>query len=269
MENEMVTDEIKDIVISNPVGYMLESIKSVSIIKPDEMKFLIENKEHLWKVAERSWIWRTEMQKRSIISDIYHPTLHGKFHQTMAEMKVQLDQSFYLAKAYEEKKLEMETLEIDLEELEEKIITGDEQGLVARDIKRLEIQKKKLQIDIQFKNYELKQQEIAMHFRMDEVMGWKQLQDELLIKMKEDGMDDESIWNKETGEIEDAFFLFLNNLQGVKSSTDGGERNNLIALAVFGVQQAIEAGIYEKLLARCSPIQLDSINILKKIGAIR
>ena len=259
-----------ELVVQNPVGYMLDSIKSVSVLKPEDNLFLMENKEHLWKVMEKSYIWRTDAEKRSIISDSYKPTLHSKMSQSMAELKVQTDQAFYLAKAYEEKRLEMEELEIQLEGVQEEIgfLVGDGRPVNDRNLRTYQIQEKRYSMDIQFKQYELKQMEIQMHYRMEEIRGWKVIQDELIGKMQSEGMDDDAIWNKQSGEIEDLFFMFLNNLQGIRNSTDGGERNNLVALAVYGIQQAQQAGIYEKLLDRCTPIQIDSIGILKQIGAI-
>jgi len=211
---------------------VISAVKDIQVIKDDDMKFLVEHKEHLAAVFENVHMWRTDSQKRSIISDAYHPTLHSKFHQAICEQKVQLDQAFYLAKDFEMKKLEIEELALDLEEL----------GDTTRD----DIKRKRIQIDMQFKQYELKQMEIAMNYRMSEVKGWQQLEQQLLEQMRAEGMDEETIWNKNAGEIEFMFFQFLTNLQGLKNSTDGAEAHNLVALAMFGVQQAKEIGKFDE-----------------------
>lgn len=229
------------------------ALKDVQVFKKEDYNFLVEHKEHLAAVFENVHMWRTDTQKRSIISDAYHPTLHSKFHQAICEQKVQCDQAFYLAKDFEMKKLEIEELMVDLEE-----ITGDD--------KRSDIQRRRIQIDIQFKQYELKQLQIAMNYRMSEVRGWQQLEEQLLQEMRAIGMDEETIWNKNAGEIEYMFFQFLTNLQGLKNSTDGAEAHNLVALAQFGVQQAKEIGKFEEWVKRCNPAQIDS---LKFLGAIK
>lgn len=245
------TDEKYDIAVRDTLTGILTTAQNMQVVKPEDHKFLVEHKEHLNKVFAYTYMWRTDMQKRSIVSDNYHPTLHSKFHQAILEQKVQLDQAFYLAKDFEMKKLDIEELMCDLEEL--------------GDTKRDEIKKKKLQIEIQFKQYELSQLQTAMYYRMSEVKGWQKIEEDLLDLMRQRGIDEESIWSKDAGEIEDMFFSFLTNLYGLKHSTDGGEANNLVALAKFAVQQAKEAGIFEKLVARCNQFQLEALKMLQSL----
>lgn len=243
---ELQTTESKEL-----LAEIFGALKDVQIFKKDDYGFLVEHKEHLAAVFENVHMWRTDSQKRSIISDAYHPTLHSKFHQAICEQKVQLDQAFYLAKDFEMKKLEIEELAIDLSEL----------GETPRD----DVKRRRIQIDMQFKQYELKQMEIAMNFRMSEVKGWQQLEEQLLEQMRAEGMEEEVIWNKNAGEIEYMFFQFLTNLQGLKNSTDGAEAHNLVALAKFGVQQAKEIGKFDEWLKRCNPAQMDSLRFLGEL----
>lgn len=235
--------------MENDLMILLDKVQDFGVMKKDDASFLVENKDHLMKVFDKVYMWRTESQKRSILSDSYHPTLHGKFHQAIAEQKVQLDQAFYLAKDFEMKKLEIEELLLDVDEL----------AYTKRD----DIIRKKKMLEINFKQYELKQMEIAMNYRMEEVKGWQELQNEILDLMKTDGMSEDEIWNKNIGEVEDNFFLFLTNLCGLPQSTDGGEVQNLYALARFGVRQAKQAGVYDKLITRCNKNQLWAIDQLK------
>jgi len=230
------------------VANILDTIKPMSIIKKEDQNFLVSNKEHFAQVFEKVYIWRTDTQKRSIISDDYHPTAHSKFHQSMLEQKVQLEQSFYLAKDFEMKKLEIEKLMLDLEEL--------------GDTKRDDIKRRELEIEIQFKKYELDQMVIAMNYRMSEVKGWQKLQEELLTQMRESGMDEETIWNKDAGEVEAMFFASLTKLQGLAKTTDGAEAANLIAVSKFYVQRVAEAGLLPNLKKKCNPAQLDSLKFL-------
>lgn len=230
------------------VSNILEAIKPMSVIKKEDQQFLVEHKEHFAQVFEKTHIWRTDTQKLSIVSDNYHPTLHSKFHQAILEQKVQLDQTFYLAKDFEMKKIEIEELMLDIEDL------GDS----ARD----DLKRRKFEIELQFKKYELDQMVIAMNYRMSEVKGWQKIQADLLIKMRESGMDEETIWSKDAGEIEAMFFGTLTRLQGLAKTTDGAEANNLIALAQFYVQRVQESGRLPELKKKCNKAQLDSLKFL-------
>jgi hypothetical protein len=230
------------------VAKMLDTIRPMTVIKKEDQQFLVKHKEHFAQVFEKVHIWRTDTQKRSIISDNYHPTLHSKFHQSILEQKVQLEQSFYLAKDFEILKLSIEELTLDLEEL--------------TDSPRDQIKRKKIEIELQYKKYELDQMIIAMNYRMAEVRGWQQIEDELLEAMRAQGMDDESIWTKDAGETEAMFFISLTKLRGLANSTDAGEVNNLISVAKFYVQKVKESGMLPNLKKKCTQEQLESLAFL-------
>lgn len=243
---------MKDLILgTEAVNDIVEVVKNYPIMKENDVKFLQENSAHLAAVVENTHMWRTDSQKKSIIADTYHPTYHSKFHQSILEQKVQFEQALYLAKDFEMKKLEIEELACDLEELTES----------KRDL----IKNKKIQIEIQFKQYELKNMQIAMKYRMDEVKGWQAIQNELLEKMRAEGVSEEIIWSKNEGEITAMFFQTLSNLQNLKAATDSAERTNLIALARFAVQQAKEAGRYDTLRPLCNAEQSDSLRFLGHI----
>lgn len=247
-----------DITLYEPkmLDSVMKEVRAIAVMKPEDQKFLVDNKQHLTTVMEKTYMWRTDIQKRSIISDNYHPTLHSKFHQAILEQKVQLDQTFCLARDFEMKRLEIEENLLDIADLEANTDMAEA---------RKEINMRKLQLNLSFRQYELKQAQIAMHYRMDEVKGWQVLQEELLLQMREEGIDEESIWSKGAGEVESMFFQFLTNLQGLAKTSDGAEANNLVSLAKFGVKQAKEMGIYENLKSRCSPPQLNSLRFLGEI----
>ena len=241
----------KDLVLGNDaVTSIVEAIKHYPVLKEEDVLFLQENKAHLAAVMENTHIWRTDVQKMSIISDSYHPTLHSKFHQAILEQKVQFEQSLYLAKDFELKKLEIEELECDLEDL--------------TDSKRDGIKSRKIQVEIQFKQFELKNMQIAMKYRMSEVKGWQNIENVLLEKMRSEGVPEETIWNKNEGEVSAMFLQTLTNLRGLEGSSDAAERTNLVALARFAVQQAKQMGVYEKLKPFCNPDQLQSLQFLEQ-----
>ena len=223
-------------------------VKNVDVIKKDDMEFLVQNSKSLSKVMESTYMWRTDYQKHSIISDFNYPTLHGKFHQAILEQKVQFDQSMYLAKDFEMKKLEIEDILLDIEEL--------------TDSKRDMIVAKKKQIELQFNQYELKNMQIAMDYRMKEVKGWQVIINDLQKVMESQGLSEDIIWSKSNGEMAATFFQSLNNLGGIKNSTDGAERNNLLSLALFAVQQVKNSGRYDELLKICNKEQLEALGLL-------
>jgi len=240
-----------DIVLlfNKSVSDIIESVNSYQVMSTEDAKFLQEHKEHFSQVMAKTHMWRTYEQKLSIVSDGYCPTLHAKFHQAILESKVQLDQSFYLAKDYELKKIEVSEKYLDLEEL------GDS--------KRDKLKAQKLEVEIQFLNYELQTMKTAMQYRMKEVRDWQQIQENLLSKMKALGMDDDTIWSKDSGEMISMFLVALTNLQGLKTATDSAERNNLLTLAVFSYNRIKEAGLLEEVTRQCNPMQMDSLQFIQ------
>lgn len=229
---------------------VLDAVKNIPVLKPEDVNFLQEKSQHLAQVMERTQMWRTDMQKASIINDVHFPTAHAKFHQAMLEQKVQFDQAMYLAKDFEMKKLDIEEKELDLAEL--------------GDTPREEIHKRRLQVELQFMQYELKQMQIAMQYRMQEVKGWQALQEELLQQLRDSGMDEDSIWSKNDGELKAMFFLAMNNLQALPSTTDSAERSNLISLAIFSYQNAVRANLIDEFKKEASKPVLDSIAFIEK-----
>jgi len=253
------------VIKSDVINDILVKIQDMSVMKQEDQKFLAEHKEHFYKVFDNTFMWRTDIQKKSIVSDQYHPTLHSKFHQAILEQKVQVEQSFYLAKEFEEKKMDLEDLLLDLDELNSASMAG--KSKIQCDRHNLRVKRKELEIS--FKEFELKQAQNAMNFRMKEVKGWQKIQDELMKQMLDNGMSEEAIWNKEVGEVESMFFQFLTNLKGIDKTTDGAEYNNLIALAKFGVEQANEMGILEELVKRCNVEQLGALKFLGVIKEVQ
>ena len=234
---------------------VLNAVKNIPVLKPADVQFLQEKSQHLAKVIEKTHMWRTDTQKASIINDVHFPTDHAKFHQAMLEQKVQFDQAMYLAKDFEMKKLDIEEKELEFSEL----------GNTPKD----DIRRRKLALEIQFMHYELHQMKIAMNFRMDEVRGWQSIQEEILTQLRESGLDEESIWSKNQGELKPMFLLSLNNLQALPTTTDSAERSNLISLAVFTYKNVVNSGLLAEFSKDCTPAQLDSLNWVSKQSASR
>lgn len=251
MSNEIKRHENKDIALlsDKAVSEILDSVNSMEVISKEDSSFLQEHKEHLSKVLTSTHIWRTDAQKRSIISDGFCPTTHAKFHQALAEQKVQFDQSLYLAKEFELAKIRLKEKMLDLEEL--------------KDTPRDRLASERMQIEIQFMEYELQQMKTAMLYRMKEVKGWQVIEEELLKDMRDNGVSDEDIWSKDAGQEAAMFLQSLTNLQGIRSSTDGAERNNLIGLAFHAYKRVKESGRLDELKECCNQYQLESLVLLE------
>jgi len=242
---------------------LIEYINSFQVMSDEDKKFLSTNKELLQNIMIHTYMWRTDNQKRSIVSDDYHPTIHSKFHQSILEQKVQFEQAILLAKDFEVKKLEVEEIILTIEEIQNEIqnYKNDNDSLK---IKKAELKLKKAKIDLQFKQFEIQQIQVAMKYRMKEIKGWKNIEDELIVIMKKDGWKEDDIWDKEAGEVETMFFLFLNNLQALPKATDTAEVNNLIALAKFAVNHAFQKGMLDIFLKKCNKQQIEALLFLKK-----
>ena len=233
---------------------------SLTAFEKQDLDFLKQNKESIAKVYKNTWMWRTDAQKRSIVSDFFYPTVHSKFHQAILEQKVQLDQALQLARDYENAKLDRELMILEIEELKEVI---DLKNFSNFNKKKKEIELKKKEIALSFKDYDIANMKNTLTYRMKEVKGWQKIENELIEIMKTNGYSEEDIWNKEAGEIVTNFFTFLNMYLGVNQSTDSAEVNNLTSLAHHGIKEAIQSGMIQKLIPQCTEPQKQA---LKKLG---
>lgn len=232
---------------------MLGVIERNDVIKEEDRNFLAKNKESIQKTLVKTHMWRTKWQHESILSDRFFPSIHAKFHQALLEQKVHFEESIRLAKEYSLKELEIEGFFLDLEDLVNDTEINE---------KRKWIKERKIQIEITDLNSQLMQMRIAMDYRMKEIKSWEEIKDKLFSILSERGFTEEQIYDKEFGEFENLFYLFINNLAGVANSTDGAEVNNILALAVWAINRAKQMEIYDTLVARCSAEQLKLIKTI-------
>ena len=236
------------------VSEIIEAVKDLPVLKSEDVLFLQEHAKHLARVMEKTHQWRTDVQKSSIVNDFHFPTTHAKFHQAMLEQKVQFEQAMYLAKDFEMRKLDLQELQYNIEDL----------GADRRDA----IKKKKLELDLKFKTYELNQMQISMKYRMEEIRGWQKIQEKLLEELRAAGVDEETIWSKDRGEMDNLFFMALNNLQNINAVTDSAERGNLLSMAMFSYKTAKQSGRLEDLRRRCNAAQLYALKMIEpSLGA--
>ena len=246
-----------------------------NIMTPEDKKFFIDNTERWQQVQQNCHIWRTNTEKRSILSEL--PTTHLKFHQAILENKVFVDETVRLAKDAEIQKLDAEELYIDVEHFKEEIEDFKEQQgqykesdieykQLSYKIKKHSIDIRKKTVELQEKAYQVQQSAIAMGYRMSENRDWLKFEDEMIEEMRAEGLSDDEIWSKDAGQRSGYFYLFLTKFNAVKNSTDSGEVHNLTYLAKFSVEEAIKSGDFENWLSRCDRVQLQSLAELGYIG---
>lgn len=240
---------------SENVSTLVQSVKNAPIMKEEDAKFLMTHTEHLGMVLDKSFMWRTDAQKRSILTDTDFPTLHSKFHQALLEQKVQFEQTMYLVREFEQLKLDIQLLECDLEELERETYKSE---------KRRKIEGDKIKLDMSYKRFELNQMQVQMNYRMAEIKGWQKIEEEIMDKLRASGMSDEEIWNKEEGEAQFLFLLALNKLTIALNTQDPDSIKAVIPLALFVYQEAQRSGKLDVYKAECNPQQLEMVEWIAK-----
>lgn len=259
-ELENATNEMKNeltITGDMTVGTVLDAVSGIPAIKTEDMKFLVEHKDHLGMITEKTFQWRTNSQKRSIVNDIQHPTIHGKFHQAILEQKVQFQQGMYLAKDYRMKQLDIREKQEDINDLLDEI--GD--GIPTA---RQTIKMDRFQTELSFMQYELEEMYISEGYRMEEVKGWQTIIDKCLdIMRNEMHMDEEKIWDRDSGEVEEMFFAWMTKVNDIPRTTDPAAANNIFSLAAFAYHEAKEMNMLEDLLLRCNPVQMSGVRLVQ------
>ena len=241
---------------------IVKSVNNLPVISQEDKKFLTTHTKHLGMVLSKTHMWRTHEQKLSIVSDMQCPTAHAKFHQAILEQKVQFDQSLYLAKDFELKKIEVEEKCLELEYLSTEELR---QASSSKEESCIELKMRKLKIEITFAQYELQQMKTAMMYRMEEVKGWQKIEEDLLKQMRDAGLSEDDIWSKEKGQMVSMFLVALTNLQAIRNTTDSGERNNLLSLALFTHKRIKEAGRLEDIKKVMDEAQLNSLGFIEEL----
>lgn len=232
---------------------MLSTLDRNEVIKQEDKDFLQAKKVSLQKTLVKTHMWRTRWQHDSILSDRFFPTIHAKFHQAMLEQKVHFGESIRLAKEYALKEIEYEEKLLDKEDAAENI----------SDERRLELVERKLDIEMAEIKNQLMEMRVAMDYRMKEVKSWEDIKTGLINVMKNEGLTEEQIYNKEYGEFDGYFYLFLNNFKSIDASTDSGEVNNLVGLAKWAVTKAKQMRVYDDLYENCNEEQKLAISKLE------
>ena len=247
--------------------HTMQMIVGHNVINEADKQFFLANTERWNEVSTKTHIWRTFAEKKSILFE--WPTTHLKFHQSILECKVFKEQALQLDKEAKMTKLEAEELYIDVENIEADIKDLEEDLEQSTDdrarraleyaIKKKSIKLRKKLTNLHEKAMAAQNQENQMMYRMDELRDWVKLQDDMIAEMKEQGMTDEFIWDKNKAQETGNFFLFLTKYIGVKQSKDTGEISNLTNLARHYVDEAIKAKTFIGMLQFCDNTQKQSL----------
>ena len=170
-------------------------------------------------------MFRTQTEMHiSVLNDIDFPTADAKYWQSVREMNVMAENLIMLSFTYQEKLLDLECLELEKNDIED---NGEKWAEI--EIKRKDIQIKKVQFEIACIQREA-------HHRIREIGEWKGIQDQLKMIL-EAGTDDVN-----THQLFSYTLRFLKAYQTVetgKVNKDLDSYRNLVA-HVFTSLSAIE-----------------------------
>ena len=204
----------------------LQSLQSADFLSSEDIEFIQNNFEYSKEQLEKRTIWRDEVDMRvSVLNDRKHPTKAAKYWQANREYSVFYEQLILLNFEYEE-------TEIDLEELEEKLLETD--GFEHR---RLQIEKKRTL-------YKKKNQQLAFKDRLRELKLWKKIMTEL----------DDGTFNTQDSSVDKAKSLITSDLLHVyqvetkEIAMSQGEMANLYGRTQTGLRYAEENGFFNDLI---------------------
>lgn len=121
-----------------------------------------------------------EFMEKYILAPIEFPTVGSGLAQSLTELNVRIDNLFNDAYMFEKAKLESEELELNNEELEEKLAKEEPGSVASRKLQNLIKRNKLEQVN---KNHSLKKIELAAMARYNEAMGWKKVVEKKMVEM--------------------------------------------------------------------------------------
>lgn len=117
--------------------------------------------------------------RKYILAKLEFPTKGSELAQSLTELNVRIDNLFNDAYTYRKAELEAEELDIQMQELQEKLLDA-QPGLSRR---KLEIQIEKIKLEQQNKGYSLNKIKLTAMARYNEAMGWKGCVEEVMNEM--------------------------------------------------------------------------------------
>src|SRR5581483_484271 len=124
--------------------------------------------------------------RKYILAKLEFPTKGSELAQSLTELNVRIDNLFNDAYTYHKAELEAQELQVEMEELYEKL-EGAETDLQRR---KLEIQIQKKGLEQKNKEYSLNKIKLAAMARYNEAMGWKGCVEDLMNEMGVQSLED-------------------------------------------------------------------------------
>lgn len=133
-------------------------IQNADILTGQDMKILHDLAPELKESFLKSQTFRTRTEMEvSVLNDVKHPTHASKFWQATREQNVMFTETVYLSYEYRKNLIEIEKLERDL------LLEDDD------------LEKKLIQVEIEKKRFNSKQQEKTAKARIREIQEWSEI----------------------------------------------------------------------------------------------
>lgn len=152
--------------------YSLDLVTSTSILPDEKIKALREIKDDLLASFKKRQVFRPKyLMEVSVLKDTRFPTPDAKYWQCLLERDVMFQNLMSLSFDYREKLLDVETKQLQLEEIEPKT----KRDIIAREKLNIQIKKDMFQLALMRKEAEE---------RFREIKAWTDLIEELKPKLK-------------------------------------------------------------------------------------
>ena len=237
---EYKTNEL--VKVDNRTEMYLTDIKSSNLLSNEHMQKLNELAPEIQHGFRTQTIWRTETEMRcSVLNDMNFPDKASKYHQAKLEQRVFAEQLLYLAFDYEDLKSDIEIVEADIEEIQDKIKNADPVSTKFYEIKKLKAELAKKENEKRKLVYGFENMRIQGNERMREVETWSKIKKEL-----DDGSFDKD--SREANQLVSMTRRYINEgwnaiINGKNS--DISSFNNIVAQFVTLVKEAYTRGVLD------------------------
>ena len=181
----------------------------------------------------------------SVLNDLEHPTLESKYFQLVNEMYVHSSELANLI-------FDIELKQIDIEELETRII------------KREGFERRRDEIEIRRKRFELVQMQKTADARIKEIENQSAAMNEIKTELKKSGVDIEA-QTMNDHQLRSFAIAWTNDVCSINDSTDVASRKNIISRWITCMNVLKNAGELERFIQSLPDQQREKLTQLKLI----
>jgi hypothetical protein len=248
-ENLVVQEEVMEQETINPLTLyenssktFLANVKKANLLTPELTEKITALSPELNHVFKTQTIWRSETEIRvSVLNDMNFPDKASKYHQAKIEQLVFFEQLLHLSFDYRQLQQDLAILEAEAEEIEYKL---ENEELKSFEVKKLEAQLAKKNIEIEQKTFGIQHYQIQARERIREIDIWSKIKDEL-----DDGSFDKD--NKDSNQLISLARRYIQeawNAVNLNKNSDICSFNNITAQFHMMVKECITRGLFETLM---------------------